>query len=94
MKPKNKARVDKSKMRLKPFPSKPATRVYRPRTPSPPVWGRLRHVQCTSAAQRAVKKLDRVPLLMSSVQAAKQSNFDTETPLPTVGPPRLSCNPV
>ena len=56
--------------------------------------GRLRHVQCTSAAQRAVKKLDRVPLLMSSVQAAKQSNFDTETPLPTVGLPRLSCNPV
>merc|ERR1740136_33231 len=47
--------------------------------------GRLRHVQCTSAAQRAVKKLDRVPLLMSSVQAAKQSNFDTETPLPTAG---------
>jgi len=42
-------------------------------------------VQCTSAAQRAVKKLDRVPLLMSSVQAAKQSNFDTETPLPTAG---------
>jgi hypothetical protein len=47
--------------------------------------GRLRHAQCTSPAQRAVKKLDRVPLLMSGAQAAKQSQFETETPLPTAG---------
>ena len=49
--------------------------------------GRLRHAQCTSPAQRAVKKLDRVPLLMSGAQAAKQSQFETETPLPTAGLP-------
>ena len=47
--------------------------------------GRLRHVQCTSAAQRAVKQLDRVPLLLSAAQAAKQRVLETETPLPTAG---------
>ena len=42
-------------------------------------------MQCTSAAQRAVKQLDRVPLLLSAAQAAKQRVLETETPLPTAG---------
>ena len=42
-------------------------------------------MQCTSPAQRAVKQLDRVPLLLSAAQAAKQRVLETETPLPTAG---------
>ena len=42
-------------------------------------------MQCTSPAQRAVKQLDRVPLLLSAAQAAKQSVLETETPIPTAG---------
>ena len=61
-------------------PPQPEGRLRHP-TPE----GRLRHAQCTSPAQRAVKKLDRVPLLMSAAQAAKQSQFETETPQPTAG---------
>ena len=42
-------------------------------------------MQCTSSAQRSIKGVERVPLLMSSAQAAKQARFQTETPLPTEG---------
>ena len=44
-----------------------------------------RCLQISLRAQRAVKQLDRVPLLLSATQAAKQSVLETETPLPTAG---------